>query len=98
MEDSQKLSLPTAIIIAGALVAVGLYFGLVGRQQSAQGGATQPKINIKDVKIAGETYIGNAKAPVTMAYWSDFQCPFCKAVEVGGVPQIPVSPAIPALI
>ena len=33
-----------------------------------------------------------------MAYWSDYQCPFCKAVEVGGIPQIPIEPALPILI
>ncbi|MBI4065876.1 thioredoxin domain-containing protein, partial [Candidatus Kaiserbacteria bacterium] len=30
--------------------------------------------------------------------WSDFQCPFCKSAEVGGVPQIPTPPSVPEII
>jgi protein-disulfide isomerase len=53
---------------------------------------------VKDVQIDGAPFIGRADAPLTMAFWSDFQCPFCKAVEVGGVEGIPLEPALPTLI
>src|SRR6185295_7298977 len=43
-------------------------------------------------------YIGSENAKVVLAYWSDYQCPFCKAVEVGGIPQIPIEPALPEII
>lgn len=91
----KKLSTPIAIIIAGVLIAGAVYFGI--SSQSASTLPNEQKVDIKKVKIEGEPYIGKADAPVTMAYWSDFQCPFCKAVEVGGVPQIPLTPAIPVL-
>ena len=62
--------------------------------------ATAPTVavDIKDVKTGSDPYIGNANAPVTLAYWSDYQCPFCKAVEVGGVQGITVGASIPTLI
>ena len=97
--DNSALYLPVAIVIAGVLVAGGLYLGLANSGGAAQGG-TQPTANvdIKDVKTDGAPYIGKANAKVVLAYWSDFQCPYCKAVEMGGIPQIPLEPALPILI
>jgi protein-disulfide isomerase len=62
------------------------------------GGSAPIAVNIKDVTTTGEPYVGKADAPVTMAFWSDFQCPYCKAFEVGGVPQITLKPALPDLM
>ena len=99
-KDYSALYLPVSILIAGALIAVGLFFGLSGKSASTGTPATpQPQaVNVKDVKTDGEPFIGKKDAPVTMAYWFDYQCPFCKAVDVGGIPQIPVTPAFPTLI
>lgn len=98
-KDASALYLPGAIVVAGVLIAGGLYFGLAHQGGAAAGDqGQQVSVNIKDVKTAGEPYIGKANAPVTMAFWSDFQCPYCKAVETGGVPQIPITPALPDLI
>ena len=101
MDNIQKLAVPIAIVIAGALIAGAVYFASIGRAPvNAGAGAPPPQqpVNIKDVKTAGDPFIGNPNAPVVLAYWSDHQCPFCKAVEVGGVPQIPIAPAFPELI
>lgn len=46
------------------------------------------KVSVKDINIDGKPFIGKVDAPVTMVFWSDFQCPYCKAFETGGVPQI----------
>lgn len=99
MDNIQKLSIPLAIVIAGALIAGAVYFASIGRGTGV-GGIPSPsvKVDIKDVKTDGDPFIGNPDAPVVLAYWSDHQCPFCKAVEVGGIPQIPITPAIPELI
>lgn len=95
----QKLAIPIAIVIAGALIAGAVYFASINGGNGAAGIPTpSPKVDIKDVKIAGNPFIGDPDAPVVLAYWSDHQCPYCKAVEVGGVPQIPITPAIPELI
>lgn len=98
-KDYSALYLPGAIILAGALIAVGLFFGLAGRTTGAADTGQKPKaVNVKDVKTAGLPYIGKENAPLTMAYWYDYQCPFCKAVDVGGVPQIPIEPSMPMII
>ena len=95
-----KFYTPLAIIVGAALVAFGLYAGLShqGNTAGTQGANTPPSVNIKDVKTAGEPYIGQDNAPVVMAFWSDYQCPFCKAFEVGGVQGITTPAALPDLI
>lgn len=95
--STNSFLVPGAIIVAGVFIAAGLYFGL--SNQGGIGGAqgATPTVNIKDVKTDGDPYIGKADAPVVMAFWADFQCPYCKAVEVGHE-QIPIDPAMPDLI
>ena len=46
------------------------------------------KVDIKDVKTDGEPFIGKKDAPVTLAYWFDFQCPFCKRFETDTMPTL----------
>jgi protein-disulfide isomerase len=36
----------------------------------------------------GDPSIGQASAPVTIAFWSDYQCPLCKAFELNTLPQM----------
>ncbi len=45
-------------------------------------------VDISKVNITGEPYTGNVNAPVVMAFWSDYQCPFCKKVEQEIIPQL----------
>src|SRR3989344_4203045 len=98
VDTLQKFAMPLAIVVAGALIA-GAVFMNGQKQPVVAGGPQQASVNIKDVKIGpDDPYIGKKDAPVVMAYWSDYQCPFCKAVEVGGIPQIPIEPALPILI
>src|SRR3990167_8528952 len=98
--DRSALILPAAIIIAGLLIGGGLYFGLANSGSLGQGGTESPAIavDIKDVNIDGDPYIGKVDAKVVLAYWFDYQCPYCKAVDVGGIPQIPIEPAMPTLV
>src|ERR1043166_1972161 len=113
-KDYSALYLPGAIILAGALIAIGLFFGLSSRSpgQVAQTGETlvTTKKQMQDLikpppqvvmdpsaQTSNTRFIGKAHAPVTMTYWFDYQCPFCKAVEVGH-PQIPTAPSLDDLI
>ncbi|MDO8407926.1 MAG: thioredoxin domain-containing protein [bacterium] len=56
------------------------------------------KVNVKDVLTAGEPSLGDPDASITIAFWSDFQCPYCKSFETGGVPQIPTPAAMPDIV
>jgi len=104
--DRSALYMPIAIVVAGIFIAGGLFLGLshdnvnTGSTTTGTQAAAAPAVavNIADVKIAGEPYIGQANAPVVMAFWSDYQCPYCKAFEVGGVTGIATPAAMPDLI
>jgi protein-disulfide isomerase len=89
-ETTNKFFLPAAVIAAGLLIAGAVMWS--GSQPAKAPGAgitpTPPKVNIKDVKIDGNPFIGQANAPVTIAFWSDYQCPFCKRFETETLPQI----------
>jgi len=88
--------IPLSIIIAGALIGGGLAFGLGGAntagnnqpQRVAQQQKPSTPPDISKVKTAGAAFIGNPHAPVTMAYWYDYQCPFCKRFETDVMPQL----------
>ena len=56
--------------------------------QSMSGQQQAAAVNIKDVKTDGDPFIGKADAPVTIAFWSDFQCPYCKKLEETAGPAL----------
>lgn len=57
--------------------------------ESQQGGS-QPTMAADSSKVsqAGVPFIGDANAPVVMAYWFDYQCPFCKDDEEKALPKL----------
>jgi protein-disulfide isomerase len=88
---------PIAIIVAGIIIAGAV----VGVDRSSNGAATtadtsttttQPSttatVNADKVSATGNPTIGNANAPLTIAYWFDYQCPFCKQNELTVMPQL----------
>ncbi|MBI3573858.1 thioredoxin domain-containing protein [Candidatus Kaiserbacteria bacterium] len=88
-----SINTPTAIIIAGVIIAgaVLLSNGAKTNQTVATAPVQQPQVlavDISTVKLDNEPFIGNANAPVTMAYWYDYQCPFCQRHEEQTMPQI----------
>src|ERR1035437_4569942 len=97
-----KYFLPGAVVVAGLFIAGAVVWsgshpaGPTGTPPS--GTAAALSVDIKNVKTDGNPFIGQANAPVTIAFWSDFQCPYCKAFEVGGVPQIPTPASLPDII
>ncbi len=91
---STTLTIPIAIIIAGALVAGAIYFTSTKRVNSlaaAPGAPSQPQTQTADiskVQLTGRPFIGNPNARITVAYWYDYQCPFCKQNEETAMPQL----------
>ncbi len=45
-------------------------------------------VDIADVDLADHPYIGEEDAPAVMAFWSDFQCPFCKRFDQTTLPTL----------
>ena len=90
METTNNNYLPLSVIIAGVLIAGAVLWN--GAHPSAapqaQGGGAAPSVNIKDIKTADHPFVGNTNAKITIAFWSDFQCPFCKQFELNTLPQI----------
>ena len=94
------LTVQRAIILNACIIAVALIisacimhgsFGVAKDPTAvtaAAAGAAGATVNIKDVHLSNEPYIGSTSAPVVLAYWSDYQCPFCKQFETTTLPQI----------
>ncbi len=87
-QTDNKYFLPIAVIAAGILIAGAVMWNgsrSVDSTGSPQAG-TAPKVNIKNVKTAGNPFIGQANAPITIAAWGDFRCSFCKQFELNTLP------------
>ncbi len=92
-----SLGIGVAVLI---IICFFAYLGLTGKNISISknqdqgttdtttGQAAQPSVDISQVDTKGEPFIGNANAPVTMAYWFDYQCPFCKNFETDTLPEL----------
>ncbi len=87
-DDKQKLSIPAAIIVAGLIIAGAIFATKSpGTPSENKQQAQKVDVNIKDVAIQGEPFIGNPDA-TPIAYFSDYQCPFCKKFEQAEMQQI----------
>ncbi len=92
-EKLAQFSTPVAVVLAGIFIAGAVLWN--NAHPNTQTGVTatgQPPTaqtaDINKVKTAGDPFIGNPSAPVTIAYWFDYQCPFCKQNEETAMPQI----------
>jgi len=77
---------PIAVVLGCIIIAVAVAFGQGGTKNTADG---QPlAVDIKEVDTDSGPYIGEKGAPVVMAVWFDYQCPFCKQFELTAMEQV----------
>ncbi len=77
-----------AVILAGLFIGGAVIWNGSRPAQVGTAPTGEPAVNIKNVDTAGDPFIGKANAPLTIAVWSDFQCPFCKRFETETLPLI----------
>jgi protein-disulfide isomerase len=93
IKPSFTISSPVAIIMAGLIIA-GAVIWSNGKSAPTPVAAVNPgqqaaqTADISKVKLTGEPFIGSATAQVTIAYWYDYQCPFCQRNEQTAMPQL----------
>ena len=78
-ETKTNYSIPIVIILAGIIIAGAMYFN-DGRKTEKP--TDQPLIvDIKNVNVDDDPFIGNPNAPVVIAEWFDYQCPACRYAD-----------------
>lgn len=86
MKPTNSWGVPIAIVIAGGLIALALYFGggranqVASTNQAAAPLPTALAPSIGDIRpVTADDYVrGPATAKVTVIEYSDLECPFCK--------------------
>lgn len=82
MPQKQNFTVPVAIVIAGLLIAVGIYAS--GRNTAAPAAATQQATasldSIKPIQPTDHV-LGNPNAKVVIVEYSDTECPYCKEFQ-----------------
>jgi len=78
--DKTKLILPASILIAAVLISGSIFYTSSNAGQSAviQGDGVQKLIGKVTIDLTNAMILGDAKAPVTIVEYADFQCPFCE--------------------
>lgn len=81
-----KYLTPIAVVLGCIIIAVAVAFGQGGTSKT---NGDQPlAADIKDVDTDSGPFIGEKGAPVVMAVWFDYQCPFCKQFELTTMAEI----------
>lgn len=81
----EKYGTALAVLVGALIIGAAFAFGQGGSAPTMPGAGEQVAVDIKDVKAEGSPFIGSKNAPVTIAVWYDYQCPFCKQLELGAV-------------
>lgn len=83
---TDKYLMPIAVLLGLILIAVAIAFG--GKSAMQQGQPAAGEVNIDSVQTDNSPVVGSMTAPVTIAVWFDYQCPFCKRFELETIEQV----------
>ncbi len=82
MQDQNKFSIPLAIVVAGIIIAGGIYLSKMPSAPVVNNPAQSAKnYPIKAVN-ADDHIVGSTDAPIVVVEFSDLECPFCKSFHV----------------
>jgi protein-disulfide isomerase len=96
MEDTplsmpkSSLLIPFSIVVAGLIVGGAIYFSNARKAEAPVAGAKANAIpaDVSKVVATDRPFIGNPNAKLTIAYWFDYQCPYCKINEQKNISRI----------
>lgn len=81
--NMEKLSVPIAIVIAGGLIAVSLYYSSTRQIDNGPTVFNNPAVKTGTIDMrpvsADDHILGNPNADVIIVEYSDTECPFCKS-------------------
>jgi len=77
MESQKNLTVPAAIIIAGAIVGIAILFTQF-QMPVNRGGTNEAKTDPLPPVTNQDRILGNPDAPIMVIEYSDPSCPFCK--------------------
>lgn len=83
----EKYLTPIAVVVGALIIAGAFAFGS-GTKKADDGAQPAQTVDIKDVKTQDSPFVGDPKAPVVVAIWFDYQCPFCKQLEQNVTSQV----------
>lgn len=75
-------------VLVGALIIGGAFFFGQGGERAAPGTEQAIEVDIKDIDVDSSPIVGQKNAPVAIAVWFDYQCPFCKQFELNTLSQV----------
>ncbi|MCX6701846.1 MAG: thioredoxin domain-containing protein [Candidatus Zambryskibacteria bacterium] len=77
--NMEKLSVPIAVVISGALIAGALYYSNVKAPIKAVNNAPIVNTNVGMKPVSADDHIlGNPNADLIIVEYSDTECPYCK--------------------
>jgi len=78
--DKTKLILPVSILIAAVLISGSILYTQysAGKNTDNSGIVAQKPAGKVTIDLTNAMILGDAKAPVTIVEYADYQCPFCE--------------------
>lgn len=80
----EKYITPIAVVLGAIIIAFALAFGRGGEAPTPNTGV----VDIAQVKTEVSPSVGEKDAPVVIAMWFDYQCPFCKRFDLDALKQV----------